>query len=111
MPLQRTEIYTTTGTKGSWNCDPSITPFQVNVAAVLSGGGAVSYSLQYSYDTLDDPTLTDNDASWFDSDDLPLGTTTTGETNFSTPIARIRIIIASLTGSLKVTMLQGMSIN
>ena len=110
MPLQRTETYTTSGTKGSWNCDPSIAPFNVNVAAILTGG-PVSYSLQYSYDVLDDPLLTDSDAQWLDSNDIPLGTTASGETNFSTPIARIRIVIVSITGSLKVTMLQGMSTN
>jgi hypothetical protein len=110
MPLQRTETYTTTGTKGSWNCDPSIAPFQVSIAAVLTGG-PISYSLQYSYDTLDDPTLTDASATWFDSTDIPAGTTASGEANFATPIARIRIVIVSITGSLKVTMLQGMSIN
>lgn len=111
MPLQRTEIYTTTGTKGSWNCDPSITPFNVNIACVLSAGGTVSYTFQYSYDVLDDPLLTDSDATWLDSNDLPAGTSATGETNFSTPVARVRIVIASLTGSLKMTMLQGMSVN
>jgi hypothetical protein len=110
MPLQRSEIYTTPGTKVSWNCDPSITPFNVNVAAILTGG-PVSYSLQYSYDVLDDPVLTDNDAQWLDSNDIPAGTVATAETNFSTPIARIRIVIVSITGSLKVTMLQGMSVN
>jgi hypothetical protein len=110
MPLQRTETYTTTGTKGSWNCDPSIAPFNVNVAAVLTGG-PVSYSLQYSFDVLDDPLLTDSDATWFTSSDLPAGTTASGQANFSTPIARVRVVIVSLTGSLKVTMLQGFSIN
>jgi hypothetical protein len=110
MPLQRTETYTTSGIKGSWNCDPSIAPFNVNVAAVLVGG-PVSYTLQYSFDVLDDPLLTDSDATWFNSSDLPAGTTASGQANFSTPIARIRVVIASITGSLKVTMLQGMSIN
>lgn len=110
MPLQRTETYTTSGTKGSWNCDPSIAPFNVNIAAILTGG-PVSYSLQYSYDVLDDPLLTDSDAQWLDSNDIPAGTAASGETNFSTPIARIRIVIVSITGSLKVTMLQGMSTN
>lgn len=111
MPLQRTETYTTTGTKGSWNCDPSITPFQVNIAVVLSAG-TCDYKLQYSYDSLDDPTKTDNDATWIDSDDLPASTTATGEANFSTPIYRVRLVIAALSGgTLKMTMLQGMSTN
>jgi hypothetical protein len=110
MPLQRTETYTTTGTKGSWNCDPSIAPFQVNIACVLLSG-TVDYKLQYSYDTLDSPTATDTDATWIDSNDIPASTAATAEANFSTPIARVRIIIAAISGSLKMSMLQGMSIN
>lgn len=111
MPLQRSETYSTTGTKGSWNCDPSIAAFSVNLAVILSAG-TCSYTLQYSYDTLDDPTLTDSDATWFDSDDLPAGTTASGEANFSTPIARVRLVIAALSGgTLTMKMLQGMSVN
>lgn len=111
MPLQRTETYSTTGTKGSWNCDPSIAPFSVNIACVLSAG-TVDYKLQYSYDTLDDPVLTDSNATWIDSDDIPAVTTATAEANFSTPIARVRLIITALSGgTLKMTMLQGFSIN
>ena len=111
MPLQRSETYTTTGTKGSWNLDTSIAAFNVNIGVILSDAGVTSYKLQYSYDTLDDPLLTDSDATWLDSNDIPAGTTATAETNFSTPIARVRVVIASLTGSLKMTMLQGLSTN
>ena len=111
MPLQRTETYTTTGTKGSWNCDPSITPFNVNVAFALVTG-PVSYKLQYSYDTLDDPTKTDNDATWFDSTEIPAATAASAAQQFTAPIARVRAVIATLTaGSLQMTMLQGMSTN
>ncbi len=113
MPLQRSETYTTTGTKGSWNLDYSITPFSVNVGVLLSAAGVASYTLQYSYDTLDSPTATDSDATWIDSNDIPAGTATTAEANFSTPIARIRLVIATLTAPATLTMktLQGMSVN
>lgn len=111
MPLQRTETYTTTGTKGSWNCDPSIAPFDMSVAITFVTG-PVSYKLQYSYDTLDGPTLTDNDATWFDSAAIPAGTAVNAEAAFTSPIARVRIVIATLTaGSIKMTMLQGLSTN
>jgi hypothetical protein len=110
MPLQRTETYTTTGTKGSWNCDPSIAPFQVTVSFALLSG-TVSYSLQYSYDTLDSPTAVDSDATWFDSADIPPATSGNAATQFAAPIARVRVVIAAITGPLKMTMLQGMSIN
>ena len=113
MPLQRSEVYSTTGTKQSWNCDPSIAAFSVNLAVLLSAGGVAEYGLQYSYDTLDDPLLTDSDATWIDSNDLPAGTTDTGEANFSTPIARVRLVITTLTApaTLTMKMLQGMSVN
>jgi hypothetical protein len=111
MPLQRTETYTTTGTKASWNCDPSITPFALSVMCALISG-TVDYKLQYSYDTLDGPLDTDASAVWIDSDGIPAGTTGSAEENFSgAPIARIRVVIASISGSLKVTMLQGFSSN
>lgn len=110
MPLQRTETYTTTGTKGSWNCDPSITPFNLNVAFALLSG-TVSYRLQYSYDTLDSPTAVDSDATWFDSVEIPAATAASAAQQFTAPVARVRVIIAAIAGSLKMTMLQGMSVN
>lgn len=111
MPLQRTETYTTTGTKGSWNCDPSITPFNLSIALALLSG-TVSYKLQYSYDTLDSPTAVDSDATWFDSTEIPAATAASSAQLFTgAPIARVRVIIATIAGSLKMTMLQGMSTN
>lgn len=111
MPLQRTETFSNPGasTTVSWNCDPSITPFQVGIACIVTG--AVNYKLQYSYDTLDGPLAADSDASWIDSTTIPAGTTGTKEQAFTTPIARVRLVFASGTGSVKMTMLQGMSIN
>lgn len=110
MPLQRTQIYTAPGTTVSWNCDPSIAAFNVSVACVLLSG-TVSYKLQYSYDTLDNPTLTDANANWFDSTAIPAGTAATATATFTSPIARVRLVIAAITGSLQMTMLQGMSVN
>lgn len=111
MPLQRTETYTTTGTKQSWNVDPSITPFQLSVALDLVSASTGTFGLQYSYDTLDSPTATDSDATWFDSAVIPAGTTADAQQAFTTPIARIRVVIAALSGSLKMTALQGFSVN
>lgn len=110
MPLQRTETYTTTGIKGSWNCDPSIAPFNMVVNFALLNG-TVDYRLQYSYDTLDSPTATDADAVWYDSTEIPAGTAADAAQQFTAPIARVRVNIAAISGSLKMTMLQGMSIN
>jgi len=111
MPLQRTETYTTTGTKGSWNCDPSITPFELSVAVTFVTG-PVSYKLQYTYDNMDSALATDANANWFDSTAIPAGTATAKEAAFTSPITRIRLVIATLTaGSITMTMLQGISTN
>jgi hypothetical protein len=111
MPLQRTETYLTTGTKPSWNCDPSITPFNMSVAVTFVTG-PVSYKLQYTYDNFDDPLKTDASATWFDSTAIPAGTVANAQAAFTQPITRIRLVIATLTaGSITMTMLQGMSVN
>ncbi len=109
MPLQRTETYSTTGTKGSWNLDPSIVPFNASVAVTLSA--TASYKLQYSFDTLDSPTALDTDAVWFDSPDIPAATAANASAAFISPVARVRLVIAALTGTIKMTVLQGMSTN
>lgn len=109
MPYRRTETYTTIGTKGSWNLDPSIAPFNANVAVTLIG--TASYKLQYSLDPLDSPTAVDSDASWFDSNDIPAATITSALAAFITPCARIRLVIASISGSLKMEAIQGLSTN
>jgi hypothetical protein len=107
--LSRTETYTTTGTKGSWNCDGSITPFNMVVALALLSG-TVSYKLQYSYDRLG-PTDADTAATWFDSVEIPAATAVSAAQQFSAPITMIRVVIAAITGSLKMTMRQGISTN
>lgn len=109
MPLQRSETYTTTGTKTSWNCDPSIVPFNASVVCILSA--TATYKLQYSFDVLDDPLLTDADATWFDSPDIPAGSATNAQAAFLAPVARVRVVIAALTGTLTMKMLQGLSTN
>lgn len=109
MPYRRTETYTTTGTKGSWNLDPSIAPFNANIAVTLTG--TASYKLQYTLDPLDSPTAVDSDAAWFDSTDIPAATAASGGASFITPVARVRLIIASISGSLKMEAIQGLSTN
>lgn len=109
--LERSETYSTTGTKGSWNLDPSIAPFNASIACLISDGGTADYKLQYSFDTLNDPTATDDDATWFDSQDIPAGTAANAMAAFVTPVARVRLVIAALSGTLTMKMLQGFSTN
>jgi hypothetical protein len=102
MGYRRVETYTSPGTKGSWNLE--LTNAQASVNITLTG--TASYKLQYTLDPLDDPLATDADASWLDSNDIPAGTSTSAVCTFMTPAARIRLVIAALSGSLKMEMLQ-----
>ena len=111
MPYNQVHTYTTAGTKASVGLDPSIAPFDVGISCELSGGGSVDYKLQYTYNTLGNPLDVDSDATWFDSTDIPAGTTASDSSNITTPIARVRLVIASLTGSLTLRILQGLSTN
>lgn len=108
MGLYRTENYTTTGTKDSWNADPAIVPFNLHVMCTLVAG-TVSYKLQSSLDPM---SIADADATWIDSGDIPSATATSASTLFSSPVSRVRVIIAAIaTGPLKVQMRQGLSTN
>lgn len=108
MALAHEITYTTTGTKASIMLDPSIAPFNVNVAFTLVTG-PVSYKLQY---TLSDPNTDDSAAIWFDSTDFPAATAASKVAPITAPVTRIRAIIATLTaGSLTLQVLQGFTIN
>lgn len=102
MGYRRVETYITTGTKGSWNLE--LTNAQLSMAFTVTG--TATYGLQYTLDPLDSPTALDSDAAWFDSNDVPAGTTGNSIVSFSTPAARVRLVIAALAGSLKMEMLQ-----
>jgi|SRR5882724_2921467 len=108
MALIHEVVYTTTGTKDSVNLDPSITPFNVNVAFTLVTG-PVSYKLQYS---LSDCNISDANAIWFDSTDFPAATAASKVAPITAPVTRVRTIIATLTaGSLTLQTLQGWTTN
>lgn len=109
MPYYRTETYTTTGTKGSWNTDFSIVPFNAAINCTVTG--TCTYRLEYSLDPLNSPTAVDSDATWVVSNDIPAGTTASAAAGFLTPVARVRVVITAISGSLKVELVQGMSTN
>jgi hypothetical protein len=109
--LSHDVTYTTTGTKPSVDLDPAIAPFSATVAVTLTTGPA-SYKLQYTIDDFSDPLKTDATASWFDSVDIPAGTAASAVSALSSPVTRVRLVIATLTaGSLRLQTQQGMSIN
>lgn len=107
MPLYQTVTYTAPATAASLNLDPSIVPMNAIVAVTISG--TVSYKLQYSVTPF---TVTDANANWFDSTDIPAGTSTSKVSNITSPISRIRLVIATLTGgSIILEVGQGISTN
>lgn len=107
--LKRNQIFSAAGTTVSWNLDNSIAPFNATVVCTLVGTG--SYKLQWSMNALDGPLDTDASAVWNDSIDIPAGTTTSAYMSIITPMARIRLVIASLTGTLEMFMRQPFTIN
>lgn len=111
MPYYRVETYTTTGTKGSWNLDGSIVPFNASVA-ITPNGGTANVTLQYSLNPLNNPTDTDTLANWVNSSLATALTTGTTVATFSNPIARIRVIIGtSAATTITVEAMQGLSTN
>lgn len=76
-------------------------PFNVGVAAVLSG--TATFSIQHTYDNIFDLDVTPN---WFTDVDL-LGKTANVDGAFVTPIRAIRVNITSGTGTVTLTVLQG----
>lgn len=106
MALSHYVAYTTAATQPSVNLDPSISPFNASVAITVGTSG--TYKLQFS---LDAPDTSDANALWFDSENIPTGTTGSAVTNFMFPVARIRLVIAANGGTITLQALQGYTIN
>ena len=106
MSLSHYVAYTDTGTKASVNMDPSISPFNATVGVTLSSTG--NYKLQYSLDAPDTP---DSSALWFDSVNIPSGTTASAVTNLMFPVSRVRLVITSNGGTITLQTLQGFTKN
>lgn len=106
MPLYHTIAYTTTGTKDSQNLDPSIVPFNAHVAVTVGTTG--TYKLQYSLSGSD---VSDANALWFDSADIPAGTAASATTLITSPVSRIRLVIAAISGTITMQVRQGFSTN
>ena len=103
QPYQ-TVTYSAAATTPSIALDPSIADFKVNIYCSLSAG-TVSYKLQYSLDPL---TTADASSTWIDSTTIGAGTSASKGDNYTVPISKIRLVIASLSGgTLTIQVLQG----
>jgi hypothetical protein len=101
LPYQA-QTFSGAGTTASINLDPSVADFKVRVRATVTG--TISYKMQLSMNS--DP-VADSAAVWWDSTEIPAGTVATDEELINYPVARIRFVIASGSGSIFVETLQG----
>ncbi len=109
MPYFQQRVYSSAATEGSLNLDPLVTPFNAFVNCIVGGGATASYKLQYTLDNFDGPLATDAAANWTDSTDIPASTATSKTSFIQTPVSRIRLIIASLSGgTLTIQVRQGL---
>lgn len=114
MPYSKTITYPigTNGTQASFDFDPSIAPFNASITCTLLNSATATYKLQYTTTTYGVLT-TDAQANWFDSPDIPAGTTASTFASFLTPITRARLVFSAAlaTGTMQVDVLQGLSTN
>jgi hypothetical protein len=60
---------------------------------------------------LDDPDIADTAALWFDSVNIPAGSTASLVTNMMFPVSRVRLIISAISGTITLQTLQGYTTN
>lgn len=106
MPLFQSVVYSAPATTQSLNLDPSIVPFNATIICTLSG--TASYKMQYAVTPF---TVADSSTNWVDSGDIPSGTTTSAVSGIITPVSRVRLVIASISGSITMEVTQGFSSN
>jgi hypothetical protein len=108
MSYAQNLTYTSAATQPSIGLDAGTVPFNATIMCTLLGGAVASYKMQYTLNELNGPLAVDADANWMDSPDIPAGTAANSFASLTTPIARVRLVIASLTGgSLQVQVRQG----
>lgn len=106
MALFNQAAYTDTGTKASILLDPSISPFNASIHVDLSSTG--TYGLEFS---LSAPDVSDSSAIWFDSVNIPAGTTADATTNLMFPVGRVRAVIVANGGTITLQICQGYTNN
>src|SRR4051812_6242213 len=100
MPYNRTVTYPagSAGAMPSVDLDPSIAPSNASVSVTLNGAAVGNFSLQFTLDDFSSPLMTDAQATWFTSPDIPLATAANIVAGLNLPVTRIRVVFVSLTG-------------
>lgn len=79
-------------------------PFSVGIGVTKTGD--ILYSVEYTYDDVFSSTFNPTTASWFAMSAFPLSTATSKDGTISSPVMAVRINVASLTGSVVMTVIQ-----
>jgi hypothetical protein len=102
QPITRTVSSVTTSTPAVMNYLAN--PFSVGFAVVLSAGANLTYSVQHTFDDVNDPTVT---PTWFDHE-IVVGQTTNQDGNYAFNVRAIRLnVTAHVGGSATLTLIQG----
>jgi hypothetical protein len=100
-PVRAIKTQTGSGTSGWVPLDPAQTPFCVGFGAVVSG--TVAYSIEHTFDNIFDSSITPTAFT----NALGTGLSTNQDGNYIAPVAAVRINVASGSGSVTLTVLQG----
>lgn len=77
--------------------------FKVALAVVLSAGAVLTYTVEHTFDDIQDSTVT---PTWFDTDGLT-ALTANDESNFAFPIIACRLTVTAYTsGDATITVIQ-----
>ena len=93
-----------TGPQTPISADYLQAPFSARVGVWLTTGSTASYSIEWTADDVNNANLTPR---WFGDSALPAGTTASGTTVYTSPIAFVRANISALSGVLELKFLQG----
>lgn len=82
--------------------------FGITTAVILSAGGAASYKVQNSFDPQEPNSPNKGQPlNWIDHDIIIAGTTVSAASNLAFPATFIRLVAASLTGTLTLYLVEG----
>lgn len=79
-------------------------PFSVGIGVTKSGD--ILYSVEYTYDDVFSSAFNPATASWFAMSAFPASTAVSKDGTISSPVMAVRINVASITGSVTMTVLQ-----
>lgn len=81
-------------------------PFNVSIGVALSAGATLTYSVQHTFDDVNDPAFDPTTATWFSNSGLSAKTTSL-DGNYAFPVTAIRLNVSAYTsGTAQMTVIQ-----